>query len=139
MGVSKTWRPGSVLKLAFRRSVDAGSRCLGVLPYDTSTCHENSCIRILGISARRFLRNRVIISTHFDILARCTRSIFAHLDGVTCLSIDPAVSALVSGGHDDSGTPSGQSLYERSRRSQGESGCSRWVPPIAAVCCECMG
>ena len=127
VGVSKTWRPGSLLKTQVGLQKECRRRLMPWSPIlDSSTCgHENPCIRILDISARGFLRDRVIISTHSAILARCTRSVFAHLDGVTCSSTDPAVPPLVSGGHDDSETPSGQSLFGRCRRSQGESGCSR--------------
>ncbi|KAF9792082.1 WD40 repeat-like protein [Thelephora terrestris] len=49
------------------------------------TGHEDKYIRIFDIST-----------------CQCTHSMLAHLDGVTCLSIDPAGFALVSGGHDGS-------------------------------------
>jgi len=49
------------------------------------TAHEDKYIRIFDIST-----------------GQCTHSMLAHLDGVTCLSIDPAGFTLVSGGHDGS-------------------------------------
>lgn len=49
------------------------------------TGHEDKYIRIFDIST-----------------GQCTHSMLAHLDGVTCLSIDPAGFTLVSGGHDGS-------------------------------------
>ena len=41
-------------------------------------------------------------SVHPVAAGQCTHSMLAHLDGVTCLSIDPAGFTLVSGGHDGS-------------------------------------
>lgn len=66
------------------------------------TGHEDKYIRIFDISTGGFPRDCVIIVTHSGTLGQCTHSMLAHLDGVTCLSIDPAGFTLVSGGHDGS-------------------------------------
>jgi striatin 1/3/4 len=67
------------------------------------TGHEDKYIRVFDISTGELLLTRsTIVHAHTEAVGQCTHSMLAHLDGVTCLSIDPAGFTLVSGGHDGS-------------------------------------
>lgn len=64
------------------------------------TAHEDKHIRIFDIFTGQSFAKPLFSFNHPNLAGQCTHSMLAHLDAVTCLSLDAAGFTLVSGAHD---------------------------------------